>query len=64
MYTVTIWHLNCTQVMLGEGQRMEVAITVLVSVLPEVWGQWLMYGAHWPLEGSVCQMVCPEVVCS
>ena len=43
---------------------MEVAITVLVSVLPEVWVQWLMYGAHWPLEGSVCQMVCPEVVCS
>ena len=38
MYTATIWHLNCTQGMLGEGQRMEVAITVLVSVLPEVWG--------------------------
>ena len=49
--------------MLGEGQRMEVAITVLVSVLPEVWGQWLMHGANWPLEGSVCLMVCPGVMC-
>ena len=53
MYTDIIWHLNCTQGMLGEGHRMEVANTVLVSVLPEVWGQWLMYGAHWPLGHCV-----------
>ena len=45
---------------LGEGQRKVVAISVCVAC----GASGLMDGAHWPPEGSVCQMVCPVVVCS
>ena len=63
MYTDIIWHLNCTQGMLGEGHRMEVANTVLVSVLPEVWGasgRCMKPTGPW---GTVYLMVCPGEMC-
>ena len=49
--------------MLGEGHRLEEASTVLVSVLPELWGPvadvWSTTGP-W---GTVCLMVCPGEMC-
>ena len=45
--------------MLGEGHRMEVANTVLVSVLPEVWGPVVDVWSPLAPWGTVYLMVCP-----
>ena len=63
MYTDIIWHLNFTQWMLDEDHRMEVANTVLVSVLPEVWGPVVDVWSPLAPWGTVYLMVCPGEMC-